>query len=517
MTINNSIGSNEFILDKLLVNVIEELNPILNETFDALIKKKCYKYIGDTTFEEFVATIFEESLYENVSYTQYVKEFYRVSFNKVQTTKKRWLSTAHAKLDAELVTLKDKIELLSIDSVVEEQRQTLDNWGNDSLSLLCQFPGFDKLTPKRMYSAFYSDISYSISLVLHTKYSTTQISPVVESLAKQELVVEEDTKTRSSLWYDMPVGAEKASKMSLKPMLKEDYNDYASLESTRYSEYSDFNYAKDRRVRTLVRELDLYRHLPNEQMETLLIKEFKTLDVTDLDILSYICQKAHIVDFIQKGTTMVRLDILELLEYLGYSSVGSKNYHMIRSRLSKISSYRFQDIQNIDGKDVVVRSFGTFDLSYEKDENGNYDLCSPVVFLSHDLLQSYMQGKTISVPRHQLDALKMPLSNLLFFPLHKTRLDLFFTKLSQGGDVRELVFDANYGYFASKVRFTSVKRIKGQIDLVCSALKELQSNDLLISDFEVLPRYSIRITFKPLSEIERQKVVDISPIAAIPC
>lgn len=312
----------------------------------------------------------------------------------------------------------------------------------------------------------------------------------------------------------MPMGSEKGSKLDLKAIDDAFEMGISADDGSQITSYSDYNYksdnGKDKKVRTLVRNLDLYSNLPDDQKNQLIVKEFKSLDDTDLEIISYIYEKISVVEYIQQGYLELKLSIPDMMRAIGFKSAGSNNYRQIRNRLAKISSYRFYDIAHENGKDEIVRVFGTFDLSYEEAESSTpgekkYNLNAPIVSLSQELLRSYVESKTISFSKEQRNQLELSLSRILFYPLHQSRLDVFIANANQGMVDAPLVFNTNYGYFSSKVQLKA-KSVSGRMKAIMASLDELIKNDMLIESYEKLPHHKLKIIFKPLDIIEYRTI-----------
>lgn len=402
-------------------------------------------YFKDNDEYHLIQRIYDESFKNDE-----IQENLRISRKRRNQTKKRWVQAVIKEYESpkgsksknliqehEVLTnfkkmygdnrFKEAFGASSIEEVMQEKIESLQEWSKNTSSYLCNFIFLLDKTPSQIEKALTADIIVIIGDTLMSRYGGKI----------QDVVVEKPYSI-----VDHPIFSDNRGKLPLSEDILEE-----NLSSYRYNDYSP---SEDYKLRVLV---------SSEYADD---KQVRLLDATDENIFSEVLNQRSNMFATQRK---IFVNIGTIVKNL-FKSDGVENYRIVEARLFKMLNMRF----NVFHKEGSV-GFGIFDFVKVDYTNG----WTAEISINEQIYQEYLNKQTIRMYKDIIQKFELPISQSLIFALQKERFYCYSQKQSY-----KQVYD--YSFFTHKLRFKSRSK-KENYALIEASLQEIVDHGVTIKSF----------------------------------
>lgn len=373
--------------------------------------------------------------------------------NKELSKEYKFLSDYYTQLGKE--NFKNSFAEESPDALIKNKIRNLDEWAENSDSLLTNYLYFRDKTKRQTKNAIVSDLATFISDVFENKYNSNFKSLFVE---------------RPMVYVSHPIfnaSNERMDTKSYKNTIEDDFSTYY------YDDYEPTDYYK---VRTLITKDYAEKH--------------SALFLDELDNKIFDQIMTH------RGPSFashrkIHFNVGDIVRSI-YKSNGINNYKRIDERLKKMLNFKF----NVHENNEFI-GFGILDYVSIDYEN-NWSVEATVGEVIH---REFLNNYTVRLYKDEIDGLNHQLSKRLTFILQKERLEQD-PKISDEEDF-SMMYD--YNFFAHKLKLP-VRHNKESLKKLDASLDEIISLNIGIQDFKRTNNiYTIH--FKKLDKHEQKDLV----------
>lgn len=347
-----------------------------------------------------------------------------------------------------LENIKDK------DQFVNSRLQEVEEWANDSKSLITDFIYLDSKKEYQIERAFHNDIVFTICEYFKNA-PRNFISHVFKDIVDNPIFADSRTKAEGEIVVD-------------------EVNNTKVL-------INEYKLDSDRTLRSIISAKD------DEGIE---LSRTYLLDDIDQEIFQFAMENRDDEQFYNENKIV--FDIRPLLLRI-YGNTGKKSYESAVKRLKKIGAVRFEG-RKIGPNNEVTSDFlyNLFQHVEVKKDEGTGRVYAEIS-LSNALHEEYVAKKTYKLYTPLVNRLENKLAKMLFQSFQKERIQAYL-------DGREIKTYYSYSFFTRRIRFRT-KLIQSTLEKIEEALQSLKDANIFLKSFERKGR-GFEIILSPLSQTE---------------
>ena len=327
----------------------------------------------------------------------------------------------------------------SVDEVIDELRDKVEIWQNDSDQLLIEYPLITSLSPRQILGAYKIDLIINLIDVI-INFLGGDINSFLQK--KPEILI--DAPFFSPQKYSIP--------------LKKYFDNMAAT----LFQSEDL-------------EFEILRARPDGDDDD--EKDMDVLDFVDNQILSALFTNINADFYVSREVFAYIRDIALVLN----EKPNARYYQVVKSRLNKMAtvSFRYRYKTKKSPADQAL-TFAFFDKVIINSYDDGREYCN--VTFSTTLYDAIIQKKMISVTSSSYNTLDTELSKLLYHSLQRERILLF---LSSGPNAENLLYSTyDISFFQRTVLLKNKKKAKN-IAIVKESLDEFQRKNIAIARYTV--------------------------------
>jgi len=443
------------------------VNKVFERIEDTELKNHIEKYTEISCYSA-IMSIYNER-YHNLHSHDVLRTIKKNEFIKI---KKRWTDSVLKeymenkpkktirRLQHEAATIKEQYQSINQQLFVSRYTYPTDTqaiefiieqikvWASNDDSLLTDFRYFNSLSKQQKQRATYNDLAYIIGRVIVEEFNGDLSGGIVEDVLNINLF----SNSRGKINVNQPFQVI-------------DDEEFATHDNEQNTLLISGNYAVSNNLKV---------HLP---------------DTLDKKIIQCILSQRT-----EKFATerIIVANIGKIVKTL-YSSNGSKNYDLVRTRLLNLPKYGI--LSNISGKKMNVRYIDGVTFL-------DTDELIARVSVSYEVHQDIVNKQTVRMYRAELNKIDNPTAQLLLFALQKERVLFFKEKTLK----ENFTIHLNYQDIRNFIRFKVNSKAKNLKD-VQEGLQFLLEQQILVQSFKRIGETFV-ITLSPLLDHEIQDLLE---------